>query len=75
VEHAVELSIEATYEDGVLKPAEQLPLAEHVKVQVTVHTRAAGEESDCTIPCSDPQLIEWAAMAPELEFPLADGEP
>ncbi len=30
--------VEATYEDGVLKPSEPLPLAEHEKVQITVHT-------------------------------------
>ena len=29
---------EATYENGVLKPAEPLPLAEHEKVQITVNT-------------------------------------
>ena len=32
----MELSIEATYEDGVLKPAEPLDLAEHERVRVTV---------------------------------------
>lgn len=32
----MELSIEATYEDGVLKPAEPLDLAEHERVWVTV---------------------------------------
>jgi predicted DNA-binding antitoxin AbrB/MazE fold protein len=30
--------VEATYEDGVLRPAEPLPLAEHEKVQVTINT-------------------------------------
>ncbi len=30
--------VEATYEDGVLKPAEPLPLAEHQKVQITIGT-------------------------------------
>jgi predicted DNA-binding antitoxin AbrB/MazE fold protein len=30
--------VEAIYEDGVLKPAEPLPLAEHEKVQITVNT-------------------------------------
>jgi predicted DNA-binding antitoxin AbrB/MazE fold protein len=32
----MELSIEATYEDGVLKPAGPLPFAEHEKVRVIV---------------------------------------
>jgi predicted DNA-binding antitoxin AbrB/MazE fold protein len=34
----MELSIEATYEDGVLKPAVPLPLAEHEQVQIVVRT-------------------------------------
>jgi predicted DNA-binding antitoxin AbrB/MazE fold protein len=38
----MELSIDATYEDGVLKPSAPLPLAEHAKVHVTVHE--GGEE-------------------------------
>jgi predicted DNA-binding antitoxin AbrB/MazE fold protein len=32
----MDLSIEATYEDGVLKPAEPLPLAEHERVRVSI---------------------------------------
>jgi predicted DNA-binding antitoxin AbrB/MazE fold protein len=30
--------VEAVYENGVLKPAQPLPLEEHEKVQITVHT-------------------------------------
>jgi predicted DNA-binding antitoxin AbrB/MazE fold protein len=30
--------VDATYGNGVLKPDRPLPLAEHEKVQVTVHT-------------------------------------
>ena len=30
------LTVEAIYENGVLKPAEPLPLAEHEKVRLTV---------------------------------------
>ena len=30
------LTVEAVYEDGVLKPAHPLPLQEHERVQVTV---------------------------------------
>jgi predicted DNA-binding antitoxin AbrB/MazE fold protein len=32
------LTVEAIYENGVLKPAQPLPLREHEKVQVTIHT-------------------------------------
>jgi predicted DNA-binding antitoxin AbrB/MazE fold protein len=34
----VSLTVEAVYENGVLKLAEPLPLKEHEKVQITVHT-------------------------------------
>lgn len=34
----MELSIEATYENGVLKPASPLPLAEHEKVRVVIRS-------------------------------------
>ena len=30
------ITIDATYEDGVLKPAQPLPLSEHAQVRVTV---------------------------------------
>jgi predicted DNA-binding antitoxin AbrB/MazE fold protein len=30
------ITVEATYENGVLKPAEPLPLQEHEKVRVTI---------------------------------------
>ena len=38
------------------------------------HPHVPAEESDCLIPNSDPQLIEWAAMSPELEFPFPADE-
>jgi predicted DNA-binding antitoxin AbrB/MazE fold protein len=32
------ITVEATYENGTLKLAQPLPLKEHEKVQVTIHT-------------------------------------
>ena len=32
------ITVEAVYENGVLKPAQPLPLKEHQTVEVTVHT-------------------------------------
>lgn len=32
------ITIEATYENGVLKPAQSLPLKEHEKVRISVHS-------------------------------------
>src|SRR5437016_3338691 len=34
--HIIASTVEAVYEDGVLKPAQSLPLREHEKVQLTV---------------------------------------
>jgi predicted DNA-binding antitoxin AbrB/MazE fold protein len=35
---AMSISVEATYEDGVLKPDGPLPLKEHEKVRVVIHS-------------------------------------
>src|SRR5262245_29208260 len=68
------ITVEAIYEDGVLKPAQSLPLKEHATVTLTIHTGAPLEQAGI-IPCTDPQLIEWAAMDPELEYPPSPEEP
>lgn len=38
------ITIDATYEDGVLKPAQPLPLAEHERVSVTIASAASWVE-------------------------------
>jgi len=64
------LTVEATYENGVLKPTRLLPLKEHAKVQITILSEAGwAEETTGVVDCTDPQLIEWAARDPELDFP------
>jgi predicted DNA-binding antitoxin AbrB/MazE fold protein len=64
------LTVEATYENGCLKLAQPLPLPEHEKVTITVHTGSNWVERTAgLIPCSDRRLIEWAALDPELEYP------
>jgi predicted DNA-binding antitoxin AbrB/MazE fold protein len=35
------LTVEAVYENGVLKPAQPLPLKEHEKVQVTIQPKTS----------------------------------
>jgi predicted DNA-binding antitoxin AbrB/MazE fold protein len=35
------LTVEAVYEDGVLKPTQPLPLADHAKVRVTIHAETS----------------------------------
>ena len=35
------ITVEAIYENGVLKPSQPLPLKEHEKVKVTVHNESS----------------------------------
>jgi hypothetical protein len=63
------ITVQATYEDGVLKPAQPLPLQEHEQVRITIESLAGPAPADAVIPCSDPALIKWAALSPELEYP------
>ncbi len=64
-------TIEAIYENGVLRPSQPLPLKEHDRVRVTLHTPAeiqtAVERVQATaglIGSSDPELIERFALDP-----------
>jgi predicted DNA-binding antitoxin AbrB/MazE fold protein len=64
-------TIEAIYENGVLRPSQPLPLKEHDRVRVTLHTPAeiqtAVERVRATaglIGSSDPELIERFALDP-----------
>ncbi len=59
------LVIEATYENGVLKPAQSLPLEEHQRVQITINTQRSRVRATAgLIPCSDAKLIEHIALDP-----------
>ena len=70
------ITIEATYENGVLKPAQPLPLKEHEKVRVTIEPELSwAERTAGLIPCTDPRLIEWAALDAELDSPPPPEEP
>lgn len=63
-------TVEATYENGVLKLTGPLPLAEHEQVLVTVRAgKTWVEKTAGMIGCKDPQVIEWAASDPELDYP------
>lgn len=61
------ITVEAVYENGVLKPAQPLPLKEHEKVRITVEPgdspliRAYG-------------IIGWTGTHEELEQILAEAE-
>ncbi len=59
--------VEATYENGVLKPAQPLPLGEHEKVRVTV-------ESQSSPVLQAYGIIGWKGTHEELEQILAQAE-
>jgi predicted DNA-binding antitoxin AbrB/MazE fold protein len=65
------LTFEAIYENGVLKPAQPLPLREHEKVQVTV--QPFGDWVARTYGIlgwkGDAESAERFASDPELDFP------
>jgi hypothetical protein len=59
------ITVEATYESGVLKLRQPLPLDEHETVRVTVETDKAGPTGSAgAIPRHEPALTEPAATDP-----------
>jgi predicted DNA-binding antitoxin AbrB/MazE fold protein len=68
------ITVNATYENGVLKPLQPLFLREHQQVRIIIEEpvdwvyRTRG-----IVPCSDHALIEWAAMDPDLEYDSGEG--
>ena len=63
------ITVEATYENGVLRPAEPLPLQEYQKVRVTVQTQAADilEAYGIMGWKGDAATVEHFALDPELD--------
>ncbi len=59
--------VEATYENGVLKPERPLPLAEHEKVQVTVHTAVSRVRATFGLLGwkGDAETVQCVALDPE----------
>jgi predicted DNA-binding antitoxin AbrB/MazE fold protein len=71
------ITIEATYENGVLKPAEPLPLNEHEKVLVTVHPGETWAERTAGLMGwrGSAEVAEYFALDAELDFPPPPEEP
>jgi predicted DNA-binding antitoxin AbrB/MazE fold protein len=66
------ITIEATYENGVLKPLQPLPLQEHEKVKVTVHTGISVAEQTAGMLkwTGDPEVLRQ--IAEEDEFGILE---
>jgi predicted DNA-binding antitoxin AbrB/MazE fold protein len=63
----VTLSVEAVYENGVLKPKEPLPLKEHEHVTVTIQQASPAQVQSYGI-------MGWTGTHGELEQILAEAE-
>ena len=65
------LTVEAIYENGVLKPAQPLPLKEEEKVRITVHPTVSRARASAGLMGwkGSAELAERFATDPELDFP------
>lgn len=61
------ITVEATYEDGVLKPLQPLPLDNHAKVQVTIHTQVSRADQTAG-------LLRWTGDPADLRRLAEDDE-
>ena len=71
------LTVEAVYENGVLKPVQPLPLTEHERVRITIQSATSWVEESygqCGWKGSAEEA-ERFATDPELDFPPPPGEP
>jgi predicted DNA-binding antitoxin AbrB/MazE fold protein len=71
------LTVEAVYENGVLKPLQPLPLKDQERVQLTVEIKRSWVEETAGL-LSFPGTVEEAdyfAMDPELDYPPPPEEP
>jgi predicted DNA-binding antitoxin AbrB/MazE fold protein len=68
-EFVMTITVEATYENGVLKPTEPLPLQEHERVRITLHTDVSRVRQTAGLLqwSGDPAILERFIMDPELD--------
>ena len=66
------ITVEAVYEDGVLKPSQALPLKEHQPVRVTVETSSPSGSSSATRAAGLARLLTHAGAVDLGRSPGAD---
>jgi len=71
------LTVEAIYENGVLKPTQPLPLKEHEKVRVTIEPATNWVQATAGMFGfkGSTEEADFFAMDPELDFPPPPEEP
>jgi predicted DNA-binding antitoxin AbrB/MazE fold protein len=64
------ITVEAIYEDGVLKPAKPLPLKEHERVQITLQAPSNWVQETYGILgwTGDPEELRRLALAPDFDL-------
>jgi predicted DNA-binding antitoxin AbrB/MazE fold protein len=73
----VPITVEAVYENGVLKPAQPLPLKEGERVEVTITPKTSWVQATSGIMGFQGTVEEadYFAMDPELDYPPPPEEP
>jgi predicted DNA-binding antitoxin AbrB/MazE fold protein len=71
------ITVEAVYENGILKPAQPLPLKEHEQVQITVQRKSNWVQETYGIMGfqGTAEEADYFAMDPELDYPPPPEEP
>lgn len=71
------ITVEAIYENGVLKPAQPLPLREQERVQITIQSKTSWVDETYGIIGwkGSAELAERFALDPELDFPPPSEQP
>ena len=67
------LTVTATYENGVLLPERALPLKEHEKVEIVIHTISPDRGDTPLTPLADARMAALQRLL-SLELPVADWE-
>jgi predicted DNA-binding antitoxin AbrB/MazE fold protein len=65
------ITVEAVYENGVLKPTQPLPFKEHERVSITVQTNTDVQTSHKTGPRGY-GLIQWTGSLDDLDYLIED---
>lgn len=67
------LTVAATYENGMLRPERTLPLKEHEKVEIVIHTTLPGRDDAPMTPPGEARVAALHRLL-SLELPVADWE-
>ncbi len=73
----MKLTVQATYENGVLKPDQPLPFRDQERVQLTVESKKTWVEETYGILGfkGTAEEADYFALDPELDYPPPTGQP